>query len=265
MTASRRLLQLVVLATISLSMSPANAAEAVPPSPDPPVQRKDPGHIGIGIGQGGESRDPAPPVTTPIPVRAPSRPSGGTPTPGLPAAPIDRCQSGPNACPGTGGSSSPGPTAADAAYQLWLHDIALPQPVFDMPPGRAITGLDICMILSGPTTVTFDKTVFGYDVHVDATSVYDVDWGSNDNPPGVATDQFTHAYVGHGGYCDQGGTLRHQYTRRGPVNVTVTQRWTAHWRVGNQTGVIANQLHTSTTHANFPVNEVQAVVTIPTP
>lgn len=144
---------------------------------------------------------------------------------------------------------------------LWSEDIELPEPQFELPPGRAIAGLDICMILSGPTTMTFDENVFGYPVHVDATSTYDVDWGSNDARPGVRSDRYTYGYTGRGGYCDEGGTLRHQYTRRGPVTVVVTQYWTANWRVGDETGVIPDELYTSTTVDAFPVVELQAMIT----
>lgn len=145
--------------------------------------------------------------------------------------------------------------------RLWTEDIELPDPVVQLPPGRAITGLDICMILSGPTTVSFDENVFGYPVHVDATSSYDIDWGSDDSRPSERSDRYTLGATGQGGYCDEGGDIRHQYTRRGPIDIQVTQHWTANWRVGPETGVIVDELYTETTVTRFPVVELQATIT----
>lgn len=177
--------------------------------------------------------------------------------------PIPGCAPSGGACPSNPRGPGAPVSAAEVVQLVWTHDVPLPKPGVEVPPGRAITGHDACMILSGPTTVTFDEVVFGFPVHIDASSTYDVDWGSNDNPPGVTSDRYTTGYTGRGGYCDEGGTLRHQYTRRGPVTIVVTQRWTAHWTVGSDSGVIADQLATTTTLADFPVVEIQAVVTIP--
>lgn len=173
------------------------------------------------------------------------------------------CLDNPEACrrPGTSGGRGNAASPIDAVYRVWTQDIGLPDPIVALPPGRAIAGLDICMILSGPQTMTFDKTVFGYRVQIEATSTYDVDWGSNDSRPGQRSDRYTTGKTTQGAYCDRGGTIRHQYTRRGPVTIVVTQRWTAQWRVGADSGVIADELRTTTTLTDFPVVEVQAVIT----
>ena len=56
------------------------------------------------------------------------------------------------------------------------------------------------------------------------------------------------------------GDLRHQYIERGSPTIEVTQRWTARWSAGGQSGTIADRLFT-TSSLVLPVDELQAVVT----
>ncbi|MBW3615720.1 MAG: hypothetical protein KY439_10500, partial [Actinobacteria bacterium] len=54
------------------------------------------------------------------------------------------------------------------------------------------------------------------------------------------------------------GDITHVYTHVGTYTVTVTQRWTATWRVGSQQGVIADRLVTT---GSLPIEarQLQAV------
>lgn len=89
--------------------------------------------------------------------------------------------------------------------------------------------------------------------------MYDVDWG-DPNPDGSPHGEaVTRNHPNQGGPYPN-GDLRHQYIDRGNVTIDVTQRWTAQWTAGGQSGTIADRLTTSASRT-IPVQEIQAVIT----
>lgn len=169
-------------------------------------------------------------------------------------------------CPGSDASATPPPPSPiDAAYQAWYWQTTLPDPTLaTSPPSGAITGLDLYLAIGGPQRLRFDIPALGYDVRLDVTSVYDIDWGEprpDATPTGRAV---TKNHPNQGGLYPT-GNLRHQYIERGTATITVTQRWTAAWSAGGQSGTIADRLTTTATRT-LPVQEIQAVLTTsPTP
>jgi hypothetical protein len=166
------------------------------------------------------------------------------------------------ACPAgsRASSSNPRPSPFDAAVQAWQTEVKLPDPILSTNPSIAITGLDTFLTISGPTTVTWSGTALGMPVHINVTSTYDIDW---DEPRPDASKPNGAAKIT--GTTSQGGPwpngdLRHQYIERGSATIQVTQRWTAHWSVGSESGVLADRLHT-TSSLTVPIQEIQAVVT----
>jgi len=148
----------------------------------------------------------------------------------------------------------------EAAYQAWYWQTTLPTPTLaTSPPEGAVTGLDLYLAIGGPQTLSFDIKALGYDIHLAVTSVYDIDWGdpspSNDTPIGYGV---TKGHRTQGGLWPD-GDLRHQYITRGDVTMKVTQRWTAKWSGGGQSGTIADRLGTAA-RRTIPVQEIQAVL-----
>ncbi|MEO5678933.1 MAG: hypothetical protein ABIS47_04610, partial [Acidimicrobiales bacterium] len=165
--------------------------------------------------------------------------------------------------PATGGAAPappPPPTPADAAAQVWSWETTLPEPsLATSPPDGAITGLDLYLTIGGSQTMVYDVPALGYMVHLDVSSVYDVDWGDphpDASPTGRAV---TRNHPNQGGPYPR-GDLRHQYIDRGSMTITVTQKWTARWTAGGESGTIEDRLATSASHT-FPVREIQAVIT----
>jgi hypothetical protein len=151
-------------------------------------------------------------------------------------------------CPG----SPPAPgriSPAAAASEVWHDQVDLQDPTLRMAPGKAITGLEGCLEIAGPQSVSRDfPNVFGYDIHIDATSTYDVDWGDG---------TWTHGLSTQGGPCP-GGTIRHTYTTKGTATIVVYQTWQATWSAGGPPAPIPGQLET-TASLTLPIEEVQAV------
>jgi hypothetical protein len=165
------------------------------------------------------------------------------------------------ACPpgGPQGQARP-PTPLEASYAAWYTQVVLPKPTLSASPTIAITGLDTFLTIGGPTTVTWSGTALGMPVDINVTSTYDIDW---DEPKPDASKPNGAAKIT--GTTSQGGPwpngdLRHQYIERGSATIQVTQRWTAHWSVGSESGVLADRLHT-TSSLMVPIQEIQAVVT----
>jgi hypothetical protein len=155
--------------------------------------------------------------------------------------------------------SPPPPTPLEAAYHVWYWETELPSPTLSTsPPDGAITGLDLYLSIGGAQTMTYDVPALGYDVHLDVSSVYDVSWG-DPRPDGSATGQaVTRNHKTRGGPYPS-GDLRHQYVERGTATIEVTQKWTAQWSAGGQSGTIADRLFTNAT-ITIPVQEIQAVL-----
>ncbi len=204
----------------------------------------------------------------PPPPRPPCREGGGGYWDGDPHQPLSEYVTFPD-CPdpvtgtrrppGSAGPAAP-PTAAEVAAQIWYWETLLPDPgLATSPPNGAITGLDLYLSIGGPQHLTFDVAALGYDVRIEATSVYDVDWGDprpDSSPHGEAV---TEDHPNQGGPYPT-GDLRHQYIDRGEVTITVTQKWTAQWTAGGESGTIEDRLVTSASRT-IPVQEIQAIVT----
>ncbi len=161
-------------------------------------------------------------------------------------------------CNGTAGP--PPPTPLEAAYEAWYWETKLPSPTMaTSPPNGAITGLDLYLAIGGDQTLSYDIPALGYNVRLDVTSVYDVNWGDRkpDNSS-VLGRAVTKGHRTQGGMYPS-GDLRHQYIERGSATIEVTQRWTATWSAGGQSGTIADRLATSAT-LTIPVQEIQAVL-----
>jgi hypothetical protein len=139
-------------------------------------------------------------------------------------------------------------TPSMIARRLWELAV-LPQPRPRIAPGRAITGKTAYLETRGDTSYTqATPTAFG-QLRIDATGSYIVDWGD-----GIATGPF-----GIEGTPWPGGQITHEYQDVGTYDVAVTERWTATWSLGGQTGVLRT-LQTSGRIEDFPVEEIQAVV-----
>ena len=136
-----------------------------------------------------------------------------------------------------------------AAALVWQDSVELPDPVLQIRPGHAITGKPAYLEINSPRTVQTTTTAFGHQVELTVSSLLDIDWG----------DGTIERNVTRQGGPWPSGDITHVYTdTKAPARVHVTQRWKASWRVGNQTGVIADQLFTEST-LELPVRELQAV------
>lgn len=169
-------------------------------------------------------------------------------------------------CPPASGPSSgarpaapPPPTPLEAAYQVWYWETTLPSPTLAAsPPNGAVTGLDFYLTIGGPQSLVFDVPALGYSVHLEVTSVYDVDWGDPRPDDSRLGQAITKGHRTQGGPYPK-GDLRHRYIQRGNATIDVTQRWTATWSAGGESGTIADRLATSGT-MTVPVQEIQAVL-----
>lgn len=139
-------------------------------------------------------------------------------------------------------------------------ETTLPDPTMaTSPPDGAITGLDLFLSIRGAQTLSFDVPSLGYVVHLEVTSTYDIDWG-DPSPDGSALGaKVTRGHTTQGGPYPN-GDLRHQYIERGSVTIAVTQRWTANWTAGGDSGTISDVLYTQAS-LSMPVQEIVAVVT----
>lgn len=152
-------------------------------------------------------------------------------------------------CPNSPRQADGGLTPAAAAALIWQDRVELPDPVLAIKPGHAVTGKPAYLEVTSPRTIRMNTTAFGHAVELTVTSVLDIDWGDGTLERNVTRQ---------GGPWPH-GDITHVYTdTQAEAPVHVTQRWKASWRVGNQTGVIADQLFTESTLL-LPVREIQAV------
>ena len=135
------------------------------------------------------------------------------------------------------------------AVRYW-QDVPLPAPAPHIAPGRAITGMFAYLETRGSTTHTYTEpnTPFG-PLQIVAQGAYYVDWGD-----GTST----------GPHPDEGGPwpdgrITHEYLRVGAYDVVVTERWTATWSFGAESGSL-DELRTVGRIDDFPVEQIQAVV-----
>ena len=150
-------------------------------------------------------------------------------------------------CPGR---SQPSSSAQAGWAERFWQEVPLPAPAPRIAPGWAITGLPAYLETNGATTHRYLRdTPFG-PMEITAAGSYEVDWGDG-------TTTGPHAYEGRPW---PEGRISHVYTWVGRYDVVVTERWSARWRIGTQTGTLS-QLTTTGRIAAFRVDEVQAVVT----
>ncbi len=151
-------------------------------------------------------------------------------------------------CPNQPGAASPPQTPVSYAIRFW-QGARLPAPTPHIAPGRAITGKFAYLETRGTTThtLTEDDTPFG-PLRVVAVGTYEVDWGDG-------TKTGPHADEG-GPWPD--GKIVHEYLNVGSYDIVVTERWTATWTFGSQSGALT-ELRTTGRIEDFPVEQIQAV------
>ena len=139
-------------------------------------------------------------------------------------------------------------TPESVAVRFWV-DIPLPRPEPQIQPGRAITGKFAYLETRATTSHTFTQndTPFG-PLQIVATGRYYVDWGD-----GTTT----------GPHPDEGtpwpnGRITHEYLRVGKYDVVVTERWTATWHFGAESGTLT-ELRTTGRIDDFPVEQIQVI------
>lgn len=146
------------------------------------------------------------------------------------------------------GEAAPVETPRMVAARFW-EQVPLPKPAPSIAPGRAITGKLAYLETRGQTTHTYtNNTTFGA-LEIVAKGSYTIDWGD-----GVTTGP--HAFEGKA-WPD--GKITHEYMDVGQYDVVVTERWTATWRVGGESGNLRT-LQTIGRIDDFPVEQIQAVV-----
>jgi hypothetical protein len=134
------------------------------------------------------------------------------------------------------------------ARRYW-EEIPLPRPQPRIAPGRAITGKVAYLETNGVTRHVYtNSTLFGA-LEIVATGSYTVDWG----------DKRTSGPYAFEGKPWPDGRITHEYQEVGNYDVVVTERWTATWRLGGQSGVL-RELRTTGRIDGFPVEQIQAVI-----
>lgn len=153
--------------------------------------------------------------------------------------------------PRCAGSPTPDTTPATEANSYWRvagQDL-LPKPVPHIAPGWMLAGKMAYLEAGSTPTAHFDHpTPLGL-LTIDATSKLFVDWGDGGTLDGP--------HAGSGGPWPN-GTITHSWTTARTYDVTVTQRWTATWHLGQATGQLAG-LATEGTIDDFEVRQLQAV------
>ena len=116
--------------------------------------------------------------------------------------------------------------------------------------GRAITGLLAYLETRGTTThsSTEPDTPFG-PLTIVAIGRYYVDWGDGTR---------TGPHSAEGKPWPE-GRITHEYIHIGDYDVVVTERWTATWSFGSESGSL-DELRTVGRIDDFPVQQIQAVV-----
>lgn len=150
--------------------------------------------------------------------------------------------------PRAAGEPAPEETRAMIAARYWER-VPLPKPKPAIAPGRAITGKLAYLETRGQTGHTYtNDTVFG-PLEIVAKGSYTVNWGDG-------TTTGPHAFEGK---AWPEGKITHEYLDIGKYDVVVTEKWTATWRLGGESGILRT-LQTSGRIDDFPVEQIQAVV-----
>ncbi len=146
------------------------------------------------------------------------------------------------------GAPAPVETASMVATRYWER-IPLPKPQPAIAPGRAITGKLAYLETKGELTHTYtNNTAFG-PLEIVASGGYTVNWGDG-------TTTGPHSFEG---VAWPDGKITHEYLNIGKYNVVVTEKWTATWKLGAESGVLRTLQTTGRIDA-FPVEQIQAVV-----
>lgn len=134
------------------------------------------------------------------------------------------------------------------AARYWER-VPLPKPQPTIAPGRAITGKMAYLETKGETGHTYTNgTVFG-PLEIVAKGSYTIDWGDGE----------TSGPHGFEGKAWPEGKITHEYQDIGRYDVVVTEKWTATWRLGGESGILRT-LQTTGRIDSFPVEQIQAVV-----
>ena len=134
------------------------------------------------------------------------------------------------------------------AARYW-EQVPLPRPSPAIAPGRAITGKVAYLETKGEVGHAYaNGTVLG-PLNIAAKGSYTIDWGD-----GTKTGPF-----GFEGDRWPNGKITHDYLKIGSYNVVVTEKWTATWQLGGESGVLRT-LQTTGQINNFPVQQIQAVI-----
>lgn len=134
------------------------------------------------------------------------------------------------------------------AARYWER-IPLPKPQPSIAPGRAITGKPAYLETNGELAHTYSTdTIFG-PLEIVAEGSYTINWGDGEST---------------GPYSFEGrpwpdGRITHEYQWIGSYDIVVTERWTANWRFGGESGVLRT-LQTTGRIDDFPVEQIQAVI-----
>lgn len=148
------------------------------------------------------------------------------------------------------GSGEPEPveTPSMIARRYW-EEVVLPEPQPSISPGRAITGKLAYLETKGQTTRVFTNETIVGPLRINATGSYTVDWGDGQRSGPFAFE----------GVPWPDGAISHEYSTVGHYDIVVTENWTATWALGGQSGVLRT-LQTRGSIANFPVEQIQAVI-----
>jgi len=152
--------------------------------------------------------------------------------------------------PRAAGAPAPVETRAMVAARYW-EQVPLPKPKPAIAPGRAITGKLAYLETKGETAHTYtNDTVFG-PLEIVAKGGYTVAWGDGETSG-------PHSFEGQ---AWPNGRITHDYLDIGRYNVVVTEKWTATWRLGGESGALRT-LQTTGRIDDFPVQQIQAVVIV---
>ena len=146
------------------------------------------------------------------------------------------------------GEPAPVETPAMVAMRYW-EQVPLPKPAPSIAPGRAITGKLAYLETRGEVAHTYtSSTIFG-QLTIVASGSYVVDWGDG-------STSGPHAFEGAPW---PNGRITHDYLDVGSYDIVVTERWTARWSLGGESGMLRT-LQTTGRIDNFPVQQIQAVI-----
>lgn len=145
--------------------------------------------------------------------------------------------------------------------RAFVRLIPIPEPVPEIAPGIAVTGLPAYLVIGNQDEFTVTETLEGFGVmQVTLEPVaFDVIWGDGH------TERVADGRTGVGWEQSQSNpeaAISHIYTGRDPDTVvSVEAEWLATWSVGGFSGIVSG-LSTDTSFA-LPVQEYRAVRVAP--